>query len=1097
MVFKRIAPLLLILQVIGFGAQPPTGSASAAELVLHRWSGDLNVPDPVACAVDPQGRVYVAATTRRKVADLDIREHPQWTASDVGLTSVEDKRAFFHRELAPGRTSRPRGGLDDHNGDGSIDWRDLTVHSERIYQLRDTNGDGTADTITVFAEGFNTEVTGIAAGVMWHDGWLYATIAPDLWRFRDVDDDGVADIREVVVHGFGVHIAYGGHDMHGLSVGPDGRIYWSIGDKGSNVTSKEGKRFVYPNEGAVFRVEPDGSGYEVYARGLRNPQEPAFDEWGNLFVVDNDADFAGERERLVFIAEGSDSGWRCNFQYMGEMTPWMRERLWELPFEGQPAYLLPPLAYYSDGPAGFRFDPGTGLGAAQRRHFVLTEFPSGLIRGFTLEPQGASFRLAGERVLSSGVMGIGLSWHPDGSLMMVDWQGGYPLNQTGGVWRVDAVAGHDPQRRSTQALLQRGMSGRTVDDLRALLAHPDQRVRLQAQFELVKRAEAEALLAAAGDRTVHLLTRVHGLWGYGQLLRHQRVSAEPLLAFLADPESEVRSQTLKVLGDAQAVRAHAGAVVPLLRDGVPRVRYHAALAIGKGGAPQAVDELFHVAAREGDDPTLRHAAVMGLAGSATAAQLAARVDDESLAVRRISVVALRRQRSAAVRAFLQDREVTVVEEAARAIHDDESIADALPDLARLLEPTVRSDVVGRRALNANFRLGTTEGARRLLAVALSAESPFELRREAIALLRVWNEPPPLDVVDGWARTIRTVPIGELLTAQLDALLALPEPALKTLALEVMIAHAVAPTPKQLREVLTDAAAPAQLRGQALRLMASRHQADPGYATMLWAALDDAVADPLFSFAVELLAEQDPAGFIDVARRALQQRGLPVRQQVLKLLAAAGSPAADAVLHEQARAWQDGMYSAGLYLDLMEALAARAPTNPHLAAALQAYAGSPEATARRELTAGGSPLAGRDIALNHLGGNCLACHRLESSDGSSVGPSLRSIGRERDAASLLQSLLDPGAHLTPGFGFVTVALAGGESVAGGLWEETPERVTVRLLDGTQQTVRREQIDYMTPPVSIMPPMEGILTPREIRDLVAYLQTLRQPSAGSDK
>jgi quinoprotein glucose dehydrogenase len=231
--------------------------AATKELLLHKWSGELNVPDPVACTVDPQGRVYVSATTRRKVGDLDIREHALWIPDDVGLQSVADKTAFYERELAPGKLRVPRGSLKDHNGDGSIDWKDLTVHSERIYQLRDTDGDGTADKITVFAEGFNTPVTGIAAGVLYHDGWVYATIAPDLWRFKDTDDDGVADVREIVVHGFGIHIAYAGHDMHGLSVGPDGRIYWSIGDKGANVTSREGRTFAYPNEGCVMRVEPD------------------------------------------------------------------------------------------------------------------------------------------------------------------------------------------------------------------------------------------------------------------------------------------------------------------------------------------------------------------------------------------------------------------------------------------------------------------------------------------------------------------------------------------------------------------------------------------------------------------------------------------------------------------------------------------------------------------------------------------------------------------------------------------------------------------------------------------------------------------------
>ncbi|MBI4621804.1 MAG: hypothetical protein HY736_01120 [Verrucomicrobia bacterium] len=280
-------------------AQGTAGPAASQELILRKWSGALNVPDPVACAVDPLGRVYVTSTTRRKVGDLDIREHPMWIPNDVALSSVAEKSAFYREALAPGKLRQPRGMLKDHNKDGSIDWQDLTVHTERIYQLRDTDGDGTADKMTVFAEGFNTDVTGIAAGVLYHDGWVYATIAPDLWRFKDTNDDGVADGREIVVHGFGIHLAYAGHDMHGLSVGPDGRIYWSIGDKGVNVTSKEGRNFFYPNEGAILRIEPDGSDFEVYARGVRNPQEPAFDDFGDLFAVDNDADQRASFRRRV------------------------------------------------------------------------------------------------------------------------------------------------------------------------------------------------------------------------------------------------------------------------------------------------------------------------------------------------------------------------------------------------------------------------------------------------------------------------------------------------------------------------------------------------------------------------------------------------------------------------------------------------------------------------------------------------------------------------------------------------------------------------------------------------------------------------------
>ena len=154
-------------------------AALGAEVKPFKWSGDLSVPDPTSCTVDETGSVYVASTTRRKAGDLDIREHSVWIPDDVALTSPAEKLAFFQRELAPGKLRFPRGGLKDHNKDGSIDWKDLGVPKETNYKLTDTNHDGVADKITVYAEGFNSPISGIAAGVLYFDGWIYVTAIPD------------------------------------------------------------------------------------------------------------------------------------------------------------------------------------------------------------------------------------------------------------------------------------------------------------------------------------------------------------------------------------------------------------------------------------------------------------------------------------------------------------------------------------------------------------------------------------------------------------------------------------------------------------------------------------------------------------------------------------------------------------------------------------------------------------------------------------------------------------------------------------------------------------------------------------------------------
>src|SRR5690606_39264768 len=128
--------------------------------------------------------------------------------------TVEDRRSFLRKELSPENSIRNQW-LADLNGDGSHDWKDLTVETERVYLLEDLSGDGVADRSQLVIDDFHTEVTDVAGGVLSYEGDLYLSVAPDLWRIRDKNKDGIADEKTSLSHGYGVHVGFGGHGMSG------------------------------------------------------------------------------------------------------------------------------------------------------------------------------------------------------------------------------------------------------------------------------------------------------------------------------------------------------------------------------------------------------------------------------------------------------------------------------------------------------------------------------------------------------------------------------------------------------------------------------------------------------------------------------------------------------------------------------------------------------------------------------------------------------------------------------------------------------------------------------------------------------------------
>ncbi|QDU92669.1 PVC-type heme-binding CxxCH protein [Lignipirellula cremea] len=1093
------------------------------ELEFTRWSGSVNIPDPVAISLDNQGRAYVTQTQRRKSQDLDIRGHRQWIPSDVGFRSVEDKRNFYHQELAIGNASN-KSHVEDLNKDGVHDYRDLMVLSERIWLVEDADGNGTADRSQIYAEDFRTEVTGIAAGVLWHNGDVYATIAPDVWRMRDTTGDGKANQREIMATGFGLHIAYAGHDMHGLTVGPDGKIYWSVGDKGISVVSREGRRFAYPNQGGVMRCNSDGSDFEVFAHGLRNVQELAFNEYGDLFGVDNDSDQSGERERVVFIARGMDAGWRCNYQYRGkDYNPWMAEGLWERWSARQPAYITPPLAYSLNGPAGFTYNPGTALGPGYRNYFFLTGAPGGEQRAFQLLPRGATFEQANEHEIGSSVPLVGINFGPDGGLYGVDWGGGYPLNQKGAIWKIDVPGGADSTlRQETRELLAAGFAHRETNQLQELLSHADQRVRLGAQFELVQRQAATTLQQVAQKADADLLARIHAIWGVGQLIRQDRSSPQlELVALLAqllqDPQSEIRAQAARTISDLPHFEGQL--LTPLLADAEPRVRFQAGLALARHATPSAVPALVKLAeSLQPSDNYLRLAAAQGLAGSASTAELADLSRHAAPLVRTIAVLALRQQddqaggnpaAAAALGRFVSDENVQPATEAALALYEgldrrdltDDAALLGAAELAAVLPATPQSgEAFVRRAISAAYLLGDVKSADRVAAYAQRTDVPIALRLDALDALRQWPQPPLLDRVDGRRRRLaekRQRIHSPAVKAALIDLLASTDAKLQAAALKTSRDLGMQFTDKDLVELAQLVAAPkaaVELRLEALDTL--RSQKYSRLAEVITGALQS-TAPVLRMRALELL-KSDPAAALAAIEQVLaRSKDLRERQHAVLMLGDLATARADAVLAAQFQEMAGQPAPAATALELMESVSARAEQNVDLARLLTEYndqrasaSDDPIALWTQCLT-GGDATEGKETFMNHITTQCIRCHQVGKT-GSTVGPNLESIALQRDGAHLLRSIVAPSADIEPKYQSQTLLLLSGRVVQGLLLRKDDKVTVLADNQGKEVVVPNDQIDEsLARKISIMPEIAKVLTPREIRNLVAYLQTLKKP------
>ncbi|MEM1359397.1 MAG: HEAT repeat domain-containing protein, partial [Bacteroidota bacterium] len=618
----------------------------AAGLELSLWAADSIVADPIALSVAPDGRVFYTSAKRQKNSEFDIRGHRDWMTASLSFQTVEDRRDFLRKTFTEG-SEQSEAHLKDLNEDGVLDWRDLTVEQEQVWFVTDANNDGVADRTQRFLTDFDQEITDVANGVEYHDGEVYISVGPDLWRAKDADGDGTADDAESLSHGYIIHVGFSGHGMSGVTVGPQGRIWWGAGDVGMNVVDKDGKNWKYPNRGVVVRCEPDGSNFEVFAMGVRNTHEFAFDNYGNLITVDNDGDHAGERERLVYLIDGSDSGWRINWQFGKYTDPknnaykvWMDEGMHLPRHDEQAAYFLPPIQNFVNGPTGLVFNPGTALSPDFYNHFFVAEFRgapgNSPLHTFTMEPDGAGFKLGKNDTIVVGLLPTGMDFGADGALYFGDWLNGWAPKREGRIWKLDVGANAGAElgiRQSTQALLQEDFTSKNDQELASLLAHQDRRVRQNAQFALAERSGEGFAAFQKITSADSQLARIHALWGIAQMVRRGYETENPFRRSLQDRDPEMIAQAAKLIGDLKLTDA-ATELIALLKHESPRVRFFAMEALGRTEAKAAVPGILEVVRdNDGQDMWLRHGAMVALGRIGDAAAMANLAADPSQEVR--------------------------------------------------------------------------------------------------------------------------------------------------------------------------------------------------------------------------------------------------------------------------------------------------------------------------------------------------------------------------------------------------------------------------------------------------------------------------------
>ncbi|QDU78736.1 HEAT repeat protein [Polystyrenella longa] len=945
-----------------------------------------------------------------------------------------------------------------------------------IRMLEDTDGDGTFDNSTIFADKLT-----FPQGALWHRGALYVASPPYIWRFEDTDDDGVADVRTPIVGEFG--FTGNAASIHGCFLGPDGRIYWCDGRHGHEFTNDAGDITSKGLAARIFSCKPDGSDVQIFCGGgMDNPVEIDFMPTGEMLGTVNILLNGPRVDCLMHWIEGGN-------------YPHYQKAYSEMPRTGE---LLQPMTRFGHvAVSGMTRYSSTGQYEALQNSIFTTIFNLHKVVRSDIKRVGATFETIEEDFLVSD----NPDFHPtdiledaDGSLLVIDTGGwfriGCPNSQiakpefTGAIYRIrktDTAVVMDPRG------LELDWDTQNVSQLIELLGDSRPAVSERAIDQLALTGDEAVAELTTAINTADSPASLPAVWALRRMETDKALTA--LREELDSKNLDVRRIAIRSVGELNDLMS-LNLLLPNLRSEDLSLKQTAATSIGRILEKHA-DQI----------PTVIQERVLNELFVQLQNPEIDRVTEHSLIF-----AVIRFNRSKPVIPFLA-HDNPLVRRGALIVLDQmgqgELTREQVVPLLNTSDPQLQNEVLHVISEHEGWASETLALLDEWMQDSMLTEEQVSVLR-GFLLAQISDEAVQSFIARNFATTSEPNQLLLLDVISASALPALPNEwdsiLLRSLAdeqLEIRLAAVRALNKfdartfeKQLKTIVADEGEAANVRVEATHVLAN---------------LLTTTSDPLFKFVLSQLAEDNFPTERLAAARALAALPLSIDQQSLLVdqLTYAGPVARPVLIRSFADADQEEL---GLKLvKTLEELKENLPAE-QLDLLFRNYPESVQQLVRQKLVkteadfaenkamlaelepllSGGDPSHGQTVFFGKKAA-CSGCHAVHGK-GARIGPDLSQIGAIRTERDLLEAIVLPSASFAREFNSYTVITEDGKVHSGIISRETPEAIFLRKADLSEVRIPQEEIDEMQESkISIMPKdLHKAISDEELRDLIAYLE-----------